>query len=64
MTREEKIQKISKTANQVVMNEKEQEAQRRSFAFGNAKIENEFVTKEMIDKVAKELTSDPQAKRQ
>jgi predicted metal-binding protein len=34
------------------MTDSEKEAQRRSFAYGNAKIENDRITKEMIDKAA------------
>jgi hypothetical protein len=30
----------------------EQEAQRRSFAYGNTKIENDLITREMIDEIA------------
>ncbi|HPH67041.1 MAG TPA: hypothetical protein PLF40_14905 [Kofleriaceae bacterium] len=35
----------------------EKEAQRRSFAFGNANIENERVTKQMIDEAAERIKS-------
>ena len=34
------------------MSDSEKEAQRRSFAYGNAKIENERITKEMVNKAA------------
>jgi hypothetical protein len=34
------------------MTPEEQEAQRRSFAYGNAHIENERVTREMVDDAA------------
>jgi hypothetical protein len=34
------------------MTDSEKEAQRRSFAYGNAKIENERITKAMVDKAA------------
>jgi hypothetical protein len=37
------------------MTASEKEAQRRSFAFGNANIENESVTREIVDLVAEEL---------
>ena len=33
----------------------EQEAQRRSFAFGNTHFENERITKETVDRAAEEL---------
>ena len=35
------------------MTPEEQEAQRRSFAFGNANIDNPDVTREMVDEAAK-----------
>ena len=37
------------------MTPKQKEEQRRSFAFGNANIENEFVTKETINEAAEKL---------
>ena len=37
------------------MTPEEREKQRRSFAYGNAKIENERVTREMIDRAAERL---------
>ena len=39
-------------ARHVEMTGKEREEQRRSFAFGNTKIENDLITREMIDKQA------------
>jgi hypothetical protein len=37
------------------MSAREFEEQRRSFAYGNTKIENERITREMIDERAEEL---------
>lgn len=37
------------------MSEGQKEAQRRSFAYGNAHIENDRVTKEMVDEAADKL---------
>ena len=37
------------------MSEAEKEAQRRSFAYGNAHIENERVTRAMIDEAAEKI---------
>lgn len=39
----------------VKMSPEQKEAQRRSFAFGNANIENESVTREMVDQAAETL---------
>jgi len=38
------------------MEDSEKEAQRRSFAYGNAKIENERITKKMINEAADKIT--------
>lgn len=43
-------------ANKIQMSPSDQEAQRRSFAYGNSKIENNSVTREMIDAAADRLT--------
>ncbi len=37
----------------------DQEQQRRSFAYGNANIENEAVTRDVIDAVAERMASEP-----
>ena len=39
----------------VQMTEQDQEAQRRSFVYGNTKIENDVITRETVDKAAREL---------
>jgi hypothetical protein len=39
-------------AKSVKMTPDQQEAQRRSFAYGNTKIENDLITREMIDEIA------------
>lgn len=44
-------------AKQVKMSPEQEEAQRRSFAFGNANIENDAVTREMVDEAAEKLRS-------
>jgi hypothetical protein len=46
-------------ARRVVMTDAEREAQRRSFAYGNIKIENDMVTRDMVEEeAAKLVTSD------
>lgn len=49
-----RIDEIIEKAAKVKMSDEEKEAQRRSFAYGNAHIENEKVTWEMVDKAARE----------
>ncbi|HXC12838.1 MAG TPA: hypothetical protein VNV39_08345 [Stellaceae bacterium] len=42
-------------ARSVRMSPEDQEEQRRSFAYGNTKIENDLITREMVNQVAEEL---------
>lgn len=42
-------------AKKVKMTPAQQEEQRRSFAYGNTKIENDLITREMIDEAADRL---------
>lgn len=53
MTKE--LKGLLEAAQRVSMSENEKEAQRRSFAYGSAKIENEDVTREMVDRAAERL---------
>lgn len=48
------LQKLLAKARTVEMSPQQREQQRRSFAFGNANIENERVTREMVEQVAAE----------
>ncbi len=50
-----KLQKLIDASRDRPMSEAEQEAQRRSFAYGNAHIENERVTRQMVDEAAEKL---------
>jgi hypothetical protein len=51
----EKLDRLIEAAKRVKMSEGEKEEQRRSFAYGNAKIENDLITREMIDRQAELL---------
>ena len=51
----DEIEKLLEKARQVVMSDAEKEAQRRSFAYGNSKIENPEITREMVDSEAERL---------
>jgi hypothetical protein len=46
------LQDLLEAAKKVVPTPEEKEQQRRSFAYGNTKIENERITREMVDKAA------------
>ncbi len=51
----EHLQKLIAAARGRVMSDAEKEAQRRSFAYGNANIENARITRAMVDDAAKKL---------
>lgn len=51
----ERLKKLIDASRGKVMTEAEKEAQRRSFAYGNAHIENERVTRQMVDEAAEKL---------
>jgi hypothetical protein len=51
----EKLEFLLEQAKKVQMTEAQQEEQRRSFAYGNTKIENDLITREMIDEAAERL---------
>ena len=48
----ERLRALMEKAKKVTMSEADKEAQRRSFAYGNAHIENVRVTREVIDAAA------------
>jgi hypothetical protein len=48
----EELDKLLEMAKSVRMTPEEEEQQRRSFAYGNARIENEHITWDHIDKAA------------
>lgn len=50
-------------ARRIKMTPTEKEEQRRSFAYGNANIENSAVTREIVDNVADEMDSSKSGKR-
>ncbi len=47
-----KLAALIERARGVKMTAQQKEEQRRSFAFGNTKIENDLITREMIDEIA------------
>ncbi len=51
----EHLQKLIDASRGRVMTDAEKEAQRRSFAFGNANIENGRVTRAMVNEAAEKL---------
>lgn len=53
MTQE--LKELLEAARKVAMSPKQKEEQRRSFAYGNTKIENPRITRETVDKEADAL---------
>ena len=51
----EALKQLIEKAKTVKVTEEEWEEQRRSFAYGNTKIENSLITREMIDEEAERL---------
>jgi hypothetical protein len=51
----EHLQKLIEASRGQVMTDSEKEAQRRSFAYGNANIENARITRTMVDEAAEKL---------
>ncbi len=54
---EDKLRALLEAAKAVKMTPEEQEVQRRSFAYGNAHIENEYVTRETVAEAAEAMES-------
>jgi hypothetical protein len=51
------LKKLMEIAGRVEMTPSQREQQRRSFAYGSANIENERVTRQMVDAAAEKLKS-------
>jgi hypothetical protein len=51
----DKLSVLIDRARAVTMTPRDQEEQRRSFAYGNTKIENDLITRKMVDEAAEEL---------
>jgi hypothetical protein len=51
----EELQKLLEKARRVQMTPEQAEEQRRSFAYGNTKIENDSITRETVDRAAEML---------
>ncbi len=49
------LQELLEAAKKIEMSAEQKEEQHRSFAYGNANIENPRVTREMVDKAAEAL---------
>jgi hypothetical protein len=54
----DKLSVLIEKARSVRMSRRDEEEQRRSFAYGNTKIENDRITREMVDERAEALKRD------
>jgi len=52
---DERFEKLLEAAKRIKLSPEDLEEQRRSFAYGNTKIENDMITREMIDDAAEKL---------
>ena len=52
---QESISKLIEIAKTVRMNDQQRNEQRNSFVYGNTKIENEAITKEMVEKLSQDV---------
>jgi len=53
-----RLDELVEETRKLVPSAEEKEEQRRSFAYGNTKIENERITRETVDREAENLISD------
>lgn len=53
------LETLLEAAKKAVLTPEEKEQQRRSFAYGNTKIENPRITREMVDRAAEALGEPP-----
>ena len=52
------LSELLAAAKKAELTSEEKEAQRRSFAYGNTKIENDRITRELVDQVADRIATD------
>lgn len=51
----DELERLLELVKDIPMTPAQQEEQRRSFAYGNTKIENDLITRQMIDEAAERL---------
>ena len=52
------LDELLERARKVTMTPEDREAQRRSFAYGNTRIENQRITKETVNRAAERMASE------
>ncbi len=58
----DRLQELIEAARQRPFPAEERQAQRRSFAYGNTKIENDLITREMIDEADERIEAELQGR--
>ncbi len=58
------LEDLVEAGRKVQMTDQDKEAQRRSFVYGNTKIENEMITRETVDEAARELSRERGERRE
>lgn len=56
------LEELVEAGRKVQMTEQDREAQRRSFVYGNTKIENDLITRETVEEAARQV-NDERGKR-
>lgn len=54
------LEELIEAARKITMTPEQAEEQRRSFVYGNTKLENDLITREMIDEAAERIARDGQ----
>lgn len=54
------LQALIEAARHVEMTDDDREAQRRSFVYGNTRIENERITRDLVDRASEALAKETQ----
>ena len=57
------LEDLVEEGRKVQMTEQDREAQRRSFVYGNTKIENDAITRQTVDDAARELGQERSERR-
>lgn len=49
------LEELLEKARDIILSQSDQEAQRRSFVYGNTSLENPLITKDMVDQIANRM---------
>jgi len=57
------LEQLVERARKIEMTPEQREAQRRSFVYGTTKLENKYITEELVNEVGEELLANARAKK-